>query len=119
MAQQAQQPTVLTTKLRGEPPEVFDRDRTKSETYRQQFCVYRYMNPNNEIMATPYYCIMQHLSQIRGPLVDNWKDDQIQDLVDKTTQAQNPVAYGDEDLWMDYMTAFDAAFTDTTRQQTA
>jgi hypothetical protein len=85
MAQQAQQPTVLTTKLRGEPPEVFDGDRTKSKTYKQQFRVYRYMNPNNEIMATPYYCIMQHLSRIRGPLVDDWKDDQIQDLVDKTT----------------------------------
>jgi hypothetical protein len=29
------------------------------------------------------------------------------------------VARGAEDLWMDYMTAFDAAFTDTTRRQTA
>jgi hypothetical protein len=85
MAQQAQQPAVLTTKLRGEPPEVFDGDRTKSETYKQQFRVYQYMNSNNEIMATPYYRVMQHLAWIRGPLVDDWKDDQIQDLVDKTT----------------------------------
>ena len=85
MAQQVQQPAVLTTKLRGEPPEVFNGDRTKSETYKQQFRVYRYMNPNNEIMATPYYRVMQHLSRIRGPLVNDWKDDQIQDLVDKTT----------------------------------
>ena len=115
----AQQPALLTGKLRGEPPEVFDGDWTKSKTYKQQFCVYRYMNPNNEIMATPYYCIMQHLSWIRGPLVDDWKDDQIQDLVDKTTQAENPVARGSEDLWTDYMTAFDDAFTDTTRRQTA
>ena len=43
------------------------------------------MNPNNKIMATLYYRIMQHLSWIRGPLVDDWKDNQIQDLVDKTT----------------------------------
>jgi hypothetical protein len=66
-------------------------------------------------MATPYYRVMQHLAWIRGPLVDDWKDDQIQDLIDKTTQAQNPVTRSDEDLWMDYMTAFDAAFTNTTR----
>jgi hypothetical protein len=56
------------------------------------------MNPNNEIMATPYYHVMQHLSQIKGPLVDDWKDDQIQDLVDKTTRTQNPIARRDEDL---------------------
>ena len=62
---------------------------------------------------------MQHLSRIKGPLVDDWKDDQIQDLVDKTTQAQNPVARGNKDLWMDYITAFDDTFTDTTRRQTA
>jgi hypothetical protein len=94
----AQQPALLIGKLRGEPPEVFNRDRTKSKVYKQQFCVYRYMNPNHKIMATPYYHIMQHLAWIRGPLVDDWKDDQIQDLIDKTTQAQNPVARDDKDL---------------------
>jgi hypothetical protein len=49
-------------------------------------------------MATPYYCVMQHLAQIRGPLVNDWKDNQIQDLINKTIQAQNPVAQGDENL---------------------
>jgi hypothetical protein len=29
------------------------------------------------------------------------------------------IAYGDEDLCIDYMTVFDTAFTNTTRQQTA
>jgi hypothetical protein len=94
----AQQPILLTGKLKGEPPEVFDEDQTKSKAYKQQFCVYRYMNPNHKIMATPYYHVMQHLSRIKGPLVDDWKDNQIQDLIDKTTQAQNPVACNNEDL---------------------
>ena len=94
----AQQPALLTGKLRGKPPKVFDRDRIKFKAHKQQFHVYRYMNSNHEIMATPYYCVMQHLSWIRGPLVDDWKDNQIQDLINKTTQAQNPVTQGDEDL---------------------
>jgi hypothetical protein len=98
----AQQPAILTGKLRGEPPEVFDGDQTKSEAYKQQFRVYRYINPNHKIMATLYYQVMQHLAWIRGPLVNDWKDDQIQDLIDKTTQAQNPVICGDENLWMCY-----------------
>jgi hypothetical protein len=77
------------------------------------------MNPNYKIMHTLYYCVMQHLALIKGPLVNDWKNNQIQDLIDKTTRAQNPVAYSDEDLWMDYMAVFDAAFTNTTRQQMA
>ena len=66
--------------------------------FKQQFCVYRHLNPNYKIIAIPYYCIMQHLALIKKPLVNDWKDNQIQDLIDKTMWAQNPIAYGDEDL---------------------
>jgi hypothetical protein len=77
------------------------------------------MNPNNEIMRTPYYRVMQHLSLIKGEKVNNWKEDQIQALVNKTTRTQNPMLYEDEALWTEYQAAFDAAYTDTARRQTA
>ena len=77
------------------------------------------MNPNNEIMRTPYYRVMQHLSLIKGEEVNNWKEDQIRDLVNKTTHTQNPMGYDQESLWTDYQTAFNAAYADTTRRQTA
>ena len=110
---------MVTTKLKGEAPDVFTGERNKSDAYKQQFQVYRYMNPNNEIMRTPYYRVMQHLSLIKGEKVNDWKEDQIQALVNKTTRAQNPMLYEDEALWTEYQAAFDAAYTDTARRQTA
>jgi len=110
---------MVTTKLKGKIPDVFTGDCTESEAFKQQFQVLRYMNPNNEIMCTPYYRVMQHLSLIKGPLVNDWKQDQIADLVKKTTHAQNPLGYDKEVLWTAYQTAFDDAFTDTTKKQGA
>jgi hypothetical protein len=81
----AQQPALLTGKLREEAPDVFTGDRTQSKTFKQQFCVYRHLNPNHKIMAITYYHVMQHLALIKGPLVNGWKDNQIQNLLDKTT----------------------------------
>src|SRR6267154_4093985 len=49
------QPPMVTTKLRGELPDVFTGNRAESEAFKQEFQVLRQMNPNNEIMRTPYY----------------------------------------------------------------
>jgi hypothetical protein len=77
------------------------------------------MNPNNEIMRTPYYHVMQHLSLIKGPLVNDWKADQISELVEKTTRPVNPIGYDENALWNEYIQAFNNAFTDTTKKQKA
>jgi hypothetical protein len=115
----AQAPPVVTGKLKGEAPDTFTGDRTESEAFKQQFQVYWYMNPNNEIMRTPYYRVMQHLSLIKGPLVNDWKADQITDLVEKTTRAANPIGYDEDVLWNEYIQTFNDAFTDTTKKQKA
>ena len=47
------------------------------------------MNDNHEIMMTPYYHVMQALSLIKGPAVDDWVGDRMRDLVDKVTRANN------------------------------
>ena len=91
----------------------------KAEAFKQEFELYQYMNPNNEIMCTPYYCVMQHLSSIKGPLVNDWKADQITDLVEKTTCANNPIGQDKDVLWTEYEIAFNNAFTDTTKKQKA
>ena len=95
----AQLPPMVTTKLKGEAPDVFTGERNKSDAYKQQFQVYQYMNPNNEIICTPYYRVMQHVLLIKGEKVNDWKEDQIQALVNKTTRTQNPMLYEDEALW--------------------
>ena len=90
-----------------------------AEAFKQQFEVYRYMSPNNEVMPTPHYRVMQHLSLIKGPLVDDWKADQIANLVEKTTCANNPIGHDKNVLWTEYETAFNNTFTDTTKKQKA
>ena len=70
-------------------------------------------------MGTPYYRVMQHLSLIKGPLVDDWKQEQITTLVGKINDATNPIGRDQEVLWNEYLTAFNDAFTDTTKKQHA
>ena len=77
------------------------------------------MNDNHEIMMTPYYRVMQALSLIKGPAVDDWVGDQMNDLVNKVTRQNNPIGRDQEELWTAFETAFDSAFTDTTKQQQA
>jgi hypothetical protein len=90
----AQQPAAQTGRLRGEAPDIFHGDRSKSETFKQQFKVYQGINDNHEVMQNPYYRTMQALSLIKGPLVNDWVDDQITDLMEKyhanRTQSHAP-----------------------------
>jgi hypothetical protein len=115
----AQQPAAQTGRLRGEAPDIFHGDRSKSETFKQQFKVYQGINDNHEVMQNPYYRTMQALSLIKGPLVNDWVDDQITDLMEKVSRQQNPIPRTEPALWTDFMAAFNAAFTDTTKRQKA
>jgi hypothetical protein len=114
-----QQPAAQTGRLRGEAPDIFHGDRSKSETFKQQFKVYQGLNDNHEVMQNPYYCTMQALSLIKGPLVNNWVDDQITNLMEKVTRQPNPIPCTKPTLWTNFMTAFNAAFTNTTKRQKA
>jgi hypothetical protein len=114
-----QQPAAQTGRLRGKAPDIFHGDRSKSETFKQQFKVYQGINDNHEVMQNPYYRTMQALSLIKGPLVNDWVDDQITDLMEKVSRQQNPIPRTEPALWTDFMAAFNAAFTDTTKRQKA
>ena len=115
----AQAPAPETGRLRGEAPEYFNGNRSEADLFKRQFTIYRGLNANHEIMITPYARAMQFLSLIRGPRVDDWVGDQLQTLTDRATRAANPIAHGEPVHWTELMTAFDAAFTDTAKQQNA
>ncbi len=53
---------------------------------------------------------MTFLSYIRGPLVDNWVNEQVQWLMD---QVQTGVPHAKENLWRTIKTRFRQAYTDT------
>src|SRR6266702_2190383 len=52
---------------------------------------------------------MTFLSYIRGPLVDNWVNEQVQWLMD---QVQTGVPHAKENLWRTIKTRFRQAYTD-------
>jgi hypothetical protein len=60
---------------------------------------------------------MYALSLIKGPLVNNWANDQVTELHNKVTCAQNPIGCDREVLWTEFSAAFTTAFTDTARAQ--
>jgi hypothetical protein len=62
---------------------------------------------------------MLALSLIKGPLVDDWTNDQIDQLEDKVTRAINPIGQDNEVLWNEFVVELDSHFADTTRKQKA
>jgi Retrotransposon gag protein len=70
-------------------------------------------------MEIPYYCTIQALSLIKGPMVNDWAADQVQILRDRVNHPINPIGHDQEVHWIEFERAFDATFTDTTKQQNA
>ena len=60
---------------------------------------------------------MQFLSLIRGPLVDDWVSNQVETLTDRAIRNNNPILSNNDVHWTELQTAFNAAFTDTAKQQ--
>jgi hypothetical protein len=81
MAAPAAQAQANDSKLQGVPPRYFDGDRSKSDLFLREFKVFRGLNATKEIMTTPYLRTMLALSHIKGPLVDDWVDDQVEELI--------------------------------------
>jgi len=108
-----------TGKLVGDKPEIFTGNRTQSDTFLQQFNLWRGLNENHEVMDSPYFRTMNALSLIKGPLVQTWVNSQVNSLREKTTRAQNQIGRDQEVLWTDFVTAFETAFTHTTKEQDA
>ena len=110
---------VQTGQLRGEPPDFFAGDRTKSKTFKRQLRMYRGLNSDHEIMQSPYLRTMLALSLIKGPLVKDWAADQVKLLEQKVTRQVNPLPMTDPTLWTDFETAFNANFSNIAQKQHA
>ncbi len=109
-------PPTLTGKLGGNPPKEFHGDREESKSFLLNFFLYRGMNPHVEQLAIPYQRSMTFLSYIRGPLVNDWVEEQAQWLIDQVTGG---VAHAEENLWATIKTRFRQAYTDTAEKQKA
>jgi Retrotransposon gag protein len=101
--------------LQGTDPTMFTGDRSLSETFMRDFKIYKIMNPLTDVMKQPYAQVATALSLIRGPKVDDWVDEQLNDLELKVRTMPR----SDETLWTDFETAFTDAFTDTAKKEDA
>jgi hypothetical protein len=107
----AQQPAAANpSEWTGDPPQLFDRNRAKSELFLCQFDMYKSMNDGITTMSNPYRRVIFALSFIRGPNIDNWVDAQLQELKTKVSYQQNPVGRDEEVLWTEFETAFKGAY---------
>jgi len=69
-------------------------------------------------MSNPYLCAMYFLSLIKGPLVNDWVNDQVTDLRNKVVHTVNLIAWTEDVLWNDIRDVFIAAYVDTAKAQT-
>jgi hypothetical protein len=110
---------IETGHLRNDPPDLFHGDHLKLDQFKKEFKLWRGLNVNHEIMRSPYLRTMLILSLIKGPLIDDWTNNQIDQLEEKVTHAVNPVSQDEKVLWNKFVAELDSHFTDTTRKQKA
>ena len=106
--------------MRGVPPTIFDGTRSKADDFMGQFRRFKMVNRNHEAMKVPYDRVLTALTYMRGPLINDWIDQQEKKLDARIdTTKRNHVQETDEVLWNEFETAFLAAWTDTSKKQNA
>ena len=106
--------------MRGVPPTIFDGTRSNADDFWGQLRRFKMVNQNHEAMKVPYDRVLTALTYMRGPLINDWVDQQEKKLARRIdTSTTNWVVETNEILWTEFETAFLAAWTDTSKKQTA
>ena len=106
--------------MRGVPPTIFDGTRSKADDFMGQFRRFKMVNRTHEAMKVPYDRVLTALTYMRGPLINDWIDQQEKKLAARTdTTKRSHVLETDEVLWNEFETAFLNAWTDTSKKQNA
>jgi hypothetical protein len=105
--------------LRNNPLDLFCGDHSKLDQFKKEFKLWRELNVNHEIIRSLYLYTMLALSLIKGPLIDDWTNDHIDQLKEKVTYAVNPIGQDQEVLWDEFVAELDSHFDNTMRKQKA
>jgi Retrotransposon gag protein len=101
--------------LQGTAPTIFMGECSLSDTFMRDFKIYKIMNPLADMMKQPYAQVATALSLIQGPKVDDWVNEQLNDLEVKI----RTMPYSNEMLWTEFEDMFTATFTDTAKKEDA
>jgi hypothetical protein len=99
----------LSNELLGREPEIFDGDRAKVENFLTEWNVYRVLNDQTRIMATPLEQAMLFLTFMQGPKVGNWVNNQVKVV---SWHIRNGGNKTDKFIWNTVMTKFATTFQD-------
>ena len=106
--------------MRGVPPTIFDRTRSKADDFWGQFRRFKLVNRTHDAMKVPFDRVLMSLTYMRGPLINDWVDQQEKKIAARTDPTKrNHVQETDETLWNEFETAFLNAWTDTSKKQNA
>ena len=106
--------------MRGVPPTIFDGTRSRADDFMGQFRRFKMVNRTHEAMKVPYDRVLTALTYMRGPLINDWIDQQEKRLEARVdTTKRGHIQETDEVLWNDFEAAFLAAWTDTSKKQNA
>jgi hypothetical protein len=98
------------SKLGGNPPAIFNGDRSKANNFMTEFNLYRITNHDTDHMTNPMKHTALFLGFIQGPIVQAWIQCQTQWIVDQLTTGR---ANTDEGYWTHIANEFQSAFQDT------
>ena len=113
-------PTSSNGGMRGVQPPIFDGTRAHADDFWAQFRRYKMVNRTHDSMTKAYDRVLTALTYIRGPMINDWVNNQEKNLIARTdTTKPNHVREDDEVLWTEFETAFHDAWTDTSKKQNA
>src|SRR6266850_6161323 len=122
--QAAQAPHGTNGAMKGQPPTIFNGEQSKTNQFVTEFQLWWMTNRRAEAMNNPFQRAVLCLSFIRGPKVDNWveeKIDQLQYAVLGNPANGNPPTHHstDEALWNNFGADFRAAYQGTAAEENA
>jgi hypothetical protein len=82
--------TTPSNGMKGVAPAIFNSDRSKSDSFWNEFRRYRLLNRKNESVSIPFYRVLTVLSYIRGPIVEDWVNSQAGLLERRVDTTQTP-----------------------------
>ena len=102
----------------GVPPTIFDGTRSKADDFWGQFRRFKLVNQTHEAMKVSFDRVLTALTYMRGPLINDWVDQQEKKLAARIdTTKRNHVQEDDEVLWSEFENAFLDVWTNTSKKQ--
>src|SRR6267142_3668115 len=110
--------------MRGQPPTIFNGEKSKTNQFVTEFQLWWMTNRRAEAMNNPFQRAILCLSFIRGPEVDNWVEEKINQLrravLGDPANGIPPTHHPTEEaLWNNFGADFRAAYQDTAAEENA